>query len=64
MDKIYYTYDQLKKDLPGLRNTEIFVISEFDKTINLKTEDYKSLLAQIKRQNIKIQVIKEMINSE
>lgn len=58
--KVYYTLDQLLKDLPTLKDKQIFVISDFDKTINLDTLKYKSLLSQIKRQNITIKVLRRM----
>ena len=58
--KVYYTYNQLKKDLPSLRDTEINIVYDFDKTIkNLKTREYQSVKAQLKRQNIKIKVIRK-----
>lgn len=60
MRKIYYTFEQLKKDLPKLKDTEINIIDDFDKTTrNLKTREYKSLKAQLKRQNIKIKVVRK-----
>lgn len=59
MRKIYFTYEQLKKDLPCLRDTEINIVDDFDKTTrNLKTREYQSVKAQLKRQNIKIIVVK------
>lgn len=58
--KIYFTYEQLKKDLPSLRDTEINIVDDFDKTIkNIKTREYQSVKAQLKRQNIKIKVIRK-----
>ena len=58
--KIYCTFEQLKKDLPTLKNTEIKVWNDFDKTTKiLNTYQYKSLKAQLKRQNIKIKVIRK-----
>ena len=58
--KVYYTYNQLKKDLPSLRDTEINIVYDFDKTIkNIKTREYQSVKAQLKRQNIKIKVIRK-----
>lgn len=58
--KVYYTYEQLKKDLPSLRDTEINIGDDFDKTTrNLKTREYQSLKAQLKRQNIKIKVMRK-----
>ena len=58
--KVYYTFEQLKKDLPSLRNTEINISDDFDKTTrNLKTREYQSVKAQLKRQNIEIKVIKK-----
>ena len=60
MRKIYFTYDQLKKDLPKLKDTEINIVDDFDKTIkNIKTREYQSVKAQLKRQNIKIKVIRK-----
>ena len=60
MRKIYFTYDQLKKDLPKLKDTEINIVNDFDKTINnIKTREYQSVKAQLKRQNIKIKVIRK-----
>lgn len=60
MRKIYFTFEQLKKDLPSLRDTEINIVDDFDKTTrNLKTREYQSLKAQLKRQNIKIIVVKK-----
>ena len=60
MMKIYYTFDKLKKDLPTLRDTEINISDDFDRTTrNLKTREYQSLKAQLKRQNIKIKVVKK-----
>ena len=57
--KVYYTYEQLKKDLPKLKDTEINIGDDFDKTTRfLKTREYQSVKAQLKRQNIKIKVIK------
>lgn len=59
MRKIYFTFEQLKKDLPSLRDTEINIVDDFDKTIkNIKTREYQSVKAQLKRQNIKIIVVK------
>ena len=52
--KLYYTYEQLKKDLPYLKDVEIKVVNDFDRTINLDTKEYQSLKSQIKKQNIKI----------
>ncbi len=60
MRKIYFTYEQLKKDLPKLKDTEINIVDDFDKTIkNIKTREYQSVKAQLKRQNIKIKVIRK-----
>lgn len=60
MRKVYYTFEQLKKDLPSLRDTEINIGDDFDKTTrNLKTREYQSVKAQLKRQNIKIIVVKK-----
>ena len=60
MRKIYFTYEQLKKDLPCLRDTEINIVDDFDKTIrNIKTREYQSVKAQLKRQNIRIKVIRK-----
>lgn len=59
MRKLYYTFDQLRKDLPSLKDVEICIAPDFDKTTKyLKTREYQSLKAQLKRQNIKIKVIK------
>ena len=59
MRKLYYTFNQLRKDLPSLRDTEINIVDDFDKTIkNIKTREYQSVKAQLKRQNIKIIVVK------
>ena len=53
MRKLYYTFNQLRKDLPSLRDTEINIVDDFDKTIkNIKTREYQSVKAQLKRQNI------------
>lgn len=52
--KLYYTFNQLKADLPYLKDVEIKVANDFDTTINLDSYYYKSLKNQIKRQNIKI----------
>lgn len=59
MRKIYFTYEQLKKDLPSLRDTEINIGDDFDKTIKLDTRAYQSIKAQLKRQNIKIKVMRK-----
>lgn len=60
MMRIYSTYEQLKKDLPKLKDITINVWEDFDKTTkNLNTWEYKSLKAQLKRQNIKIIVVKK-----
>ena len=60
MRKIYFTFEQLKKDLPKLKDTEINIGSDFDKTTrNLKTREYQSVKAQLKRQNIRIKVIRK-----
>ena len=60
MRKIYFTYEQLKKDLPKLKDTEINIVDDFDKTIkNIKTREYQSVKAQLKRRNIKIKVIRK-----
>lgn len=60
MRKVYYTFEQLKKDLPSLRDTEINIGDDFDKTTrNLKTREYQSVKAQLKRQNIKIKVVRK-----
>ena len=60
MMKIYSTIDSLKKDLPKLKDTEIKVWDDFDKTTKfLNTWEYKSLKAQLKRQNIKIKVVRK-----
>lgn len=58
MRKLYYTFNQLRKDLPSLKDIEICIASDFDKTIKLKTREYQSVKAQLKRQNIKIIVVK------
>ena len=58
--KIYSTVDSLKKDLPKLKDTVINVWNDFDKTTKfLNTWEYKSLKAQLKRQNIKIKVVRK-----
>ena len=60
MRKIYFTFEQLKKDLPSLRDTEINIGDDFDKTTRfLKTREYQSVKAQLKRQNIKIKVVRK-----
>lgn len=60
MMRIYSTYEQLKKDLPKLKDITINVWEDFDKTTkNLNTWEYKSLKAQLKRQNIKIKVMRK-----
>ena len=60
MRKIYFTYEQLKKDLPKLKDIEINIGDDFDETTrNLKTREYQSVKAQLKRQNIKIKVIRK-----
>ena len=60
MRKIYFTYEQLKKDLPKLKDIEINIGDDFDKTTrNLKTREYQSVKAQLKRQNIRIKVIRK-----
>lgn len=60
MMRIYSTYEQLKKDLPKLKDITINVWEDFDKTTKiLNTWKYKSLKAQLKRQNIKIIVVKK-----
>ena len=60
MREIYYTFEQLKKDLPTLKDTEINIGDDFDKTIKfLKTREYQSVKAQLKRQNIKIKVVRK-----
>lgn len=58
MREIYYTFEQLRKDLPNLKDVEICIVDYFDKTIKLNTREYQSLKAQLKRQNIKIKIIK------
>lgn len=58
--KVYYTFEQLKKDLPKLKDTEINIGDDFDKTTRfLKTREYQSVKAQLKRQNIKIKVVRK-----
>lgn len=58
--KVYYTFEQLKKDLPTLKDTEINIGDDFDKTTRfLKTREYQSVKAQLKRQNIKIKVVRK-----
>lgn len=52
--KLYYTFNQLKSDLPYLKDVKIKVANDFDKSIQLDSYQYKSLLKQIKSQNIKI----------
>ena len=60
MMRIYGTYEQLKKDLPKLKDTTINVWEDFDRTTKtLNTWEYKSLKAQLKRQNIKIKVMRK-----
>ena len=60
MRKLYYTFEQLKKDLPILKDTEINIGDDFDKTTKfLKTREYQSVKAQLKRQNIKIKVVRK-----
>ena len=60
MMKIYSTVDSLKKDLPKLKDITINVWEDFDKTTKiLNTWEYKSLKAQLKRQNIKIIIVKK-----
>ncbi len=54
--KFYYSFDKLKSDLPYIKDVKIKVANDFDKTINLDTFHYKSFLAQLKRQNIKIEI--------
>ena len=58
--RIYSTYEQLKKDLPKLKDITINVWEDFDKATRfLNTWEYKSLKAQLKRQNIKIKVMRK-----
>lgn len=58
--RIYSTYEQLKKDLPKLKDITINVWEDFDKSTKiLNTWEYKSLKTQLKRQNIKIKVIRK-----
>ena len=58
--KIYSTVDSLKKDLPKLKDITINVWEDFDKTTKiLNTWEYKSLKVQLKRQNIKIIIVKK-----
>ena len=58
--RIYSTYEQLKKDLPKLKDITINVWEDFDKATRfLNTWEYKSLKAQLKRQNIKIKVVRK-----
>ena len=52
--KIYYTLDQLIKDLPTLKDVEITICSDFEKTISLNSYSYKSLKEQMKKRNIRI----------
>lgn len=60
MMRIYSTYEQLKKDLPKLKDIEINISDDFDETTKiLNSYQYKSLKAQLKRQNIKIKVIRK-----
>ena len=60
MMRIYSTYEQLKKDLPKLKDITINVWEDFDKATRfLNTWEYKSLKAQLKRQNIKIKVMRK-----
>lgn len=60
MMRIYSTYEQLKKDIPKLKDITINVWEDFDKTTKiLNTWEYKSLKAQLKRQNIKIKVMRK-----
>lgn len=60
MMRIYSTYEQLKKDLPKLKDITINVWEDFDKTTKiLNTWEYQSVKAQLKRQNIKIKVIRK-----
>ncbi len=54
--KLYYTLNQLKADLPYLKDVEIKVVNDFDRTIDLNSFQYRSLKNQLKRQNIKIVV--------
>lgn len=58
--KIYSTVDSLKKDLSKLKDTTINVWEDFDKTTKiLNSWEYKSLKAQLKRQNITIKVVRK-----
>lgn len=58
--KVYSTVDSLKKDLPKLKDIEINISDDFERTTKfLNSYQYKSLKAQLKRQNIKIKVIKK-----
>lgn len=60
MRKVYFTFEQLKKDLPKLKDTTINVWQDFDRTTKiLDTYQYKSLKAQLKRQNIKIKIVRK-----
>ena len=60
MRKIYYTFEQLKKDLPKLKDTEISIGDDFDKTTRfLNTWEYKSVKAQLKRQNVRIKALRK-----
>lgn len=52
-NKLYYTLDQLMIDLPSLKDTEITIVSDFEKTIKLSTMRYKSLLNKIKKTKYK-----------
>ena len=55
--KVYCTLDSLIKDLPYLKDVVITIGWDFERTIYLDAYQYRSILAQMKRQNIK--VIKE-----
>ena len=58
--KIYSTVDSLKNDLPKLKDVEINISDDFERTTKiLDSYQYKSLKAQLKRQNIKIKVVKK-----
>ena len=52
--KVYYTFEQLKKDLPKLKDITINVWEDFDKTTrNLKTREYKKFKSTIKKTKYK-----------
>lgn len=63
--KIYYSWDELKKDIYDLHDKTIFCMDDIEESImGLNTLTYKQLHAKIKNNNIRIIWVKPKVKNK